>query len=97
MNPAIAPEIDEQGTQCWYRDGLLHREDGPAVIFDDDESYWYREGDKITRCEFKLRDQEVRYFGPLDGVDLEEGVIVDNWLIRFPSKEDALLFYLKHA
>lgn len=30
-------------SECWYRDDVLHREDGPAVI-NPDASYWYING-----------------------------------------------------
>ena len=36
--------VDEKGIQCWYRDGIRHREDGPAVIYPDGTQYWYRDG-----------------------------------------------------
>ena len=32
----------------YYKDGLLHREDGPAIIYDSGVSYWYKFG-KIHR------------------------------------------------
>jgi hypothetical protein len=28
-------------TQYWYRNGNLHRVDGPAVIYRDDKKYWF--------------------------------------------------------
>jgi len=34
--------IDKFGTEFWYKDGDLHREDGPAVITEDGEEYWFR-------------------------------------------------------
>ena len=36
--------IDEYGTKCWYKNGLAHREDGPAVIDRDGTQYWYKDG-----------------------------------------------------
>lgn len=33
------------GTKEWIRDGVRHREDGPAVIMADGTKYWIREGD----------------------------------------------------
>ena len=32
------------GDKRWYRDGKLHREDGPAVEFADGDKEWYRDG-----------------------------------------------------
>ena len=37
--------IDEFGTKCWYKDGELHREDGPATIYADGSQYWHKEGE----------------------------------------------------
>ena len=38
---AITPA--ENGAVGWYVDGLLHREDGPAIIHADGKAfYWYR-------------------------------------------------------
>lgn len=37
--------IDVYGDKRWYLDGKLHREDGPAVIFNGDvEEHWYKNG-----------------------------------------------------
>jgi|688.fasta_scaffold321332_2 hypothetical protein len=35
---------NSQGDQCWSKDGLLHREDGPAVIKADGSKFWYKRG-----------------------------------------------------
>jgi hypothetical protein len=37
-------EIDKNGTERWYFNGQLHREDGPAVIYADGTQMWYRNG-----------------------------------------------------
>lgn len=29
------------GTKRWYKDGFLHREDGPAIEWSDGDKYWY--------------------------------------------------------
>ena len=44
MNPVVS-HVD--GTQLWYREGKLHREDGPAVVFLDGRQEWWREDTKI--------------------------------------------------
>ena len=31
----------------WYLNGVIHREDGPAVIYYDGAKSWYREGKYI--------------------------------------------------
>lgn len=40
---------------CWYKDGLLHRDNGPAVIITDQEKmkyYYYNNGDILNQDEF---------------------------------------------
>lgn len=36
--------IDGEGTERWFKDGLLHREDGPAVIKKNGYKAWYKDG-----------------------------------------------------
>jgi hypothetical protein len=36
--------IDEYGTKLWYKDDLLHRTDGPAVIGFNGYEFWHFEG-----------------------------------------------------
>ncbi len=36
--------IDISGTKRWYKDGLQHRLDGPAVIWEDGVKEWYQDG-----------------------------------------------------
>ena len=40
MNPIIS----STGTQSWYKDGKLHRENGPAVILTNGSQFWYKDG-----------------------------------------------------
>ena len=35
---------EENGTQYWYKNGMRHREDGPAVIYPDGQQEWYKDG-----------------------------------------------------
>ena len=32
------------GTQYWYKDDKLHRDDGPAVIYPDGYQAWWKDG-----------------------------------------------------
>jgi hypothetical protein len=36
--------VNRNGSLFWYRDGELHREDGPAVIKPDGSQFWKRDG-----------------------------------------------------
>lgn len=35
---------EEDGTKVWFRDGKLHRDDGPAVECANGDKFWYRNG-----------------------------------------------------
>ena len=41
----FGPATDEAGTRRWYRNGIMHREDGPAYTGDDGEQAWYLNGE----------------------------------------------------
>jgi hypothetical protein len=36
-------------TRLWLENGLVHRDDGPAVIFPDGVERWYLRGKEMTR------------------------------------------------
>jgi len=42
--------IDKYGDKRWYKDGLLHREDGPAIEWANGDKEWYIE-DKRHRVD----------------------------------------------
>lgn len=36
--------IDSNGCQNWFKNGKLHRIDGPVVIYATGNQYWYQNG-----------------------------------------------------
>lgn len=40
---------EEEKYTAWALNGKYHREDGPAVVYDDGTSYWYYENDRMHR------------------------------------------------
>ena len=36
--------VDEDGLKLWFKDGQLHREDGPAAIWADGAKAWFKDG-----------------------------------------------------
>ena len=40
----IQVKTEPDGSKCWYRNGQLHREDGPAVEWANGDKFWYRNG-----------------------------------------------------
>lgn len=41
---AVNPKITDDNTQVWEKNGKFHREDGPAVIWEDGYNEWWFEG-----------------------------------------------------
>ena len=37
-------DVFEDGSEFWYHNGLMHRENGPAVTEETGDKYWYLEG-----------------------------------------------------
>ena len=37
-------EIDSYGNKLWFKEGGLHRLDGPAIEWNDGDKEWYKEG-----------------------------------------------------
>jgi len=52
MNPSTQPvnrtevHTDADGNKCWYRNGVIHRDDGPAIELANADKYWYRDGQR---------------------------------------------------
>jgi hypothetical protein len=44
---ALPAFVDARGRQEWWVHGQLHREDGPALINESGEEYWYSDGERI--------------------------------------------------
>jgi hypothetical protein len=40
----ITRGVDSNGSQFWTKGGLLHRDDGPAIIYRSGTEEWYRNG-----------------------------------------------------
>lgn len=47
------PATVDENVQRWYKDGVLHREDGPAVLWVDGKQEYWIEGKALTMEEFK--------------------------------------------
>jgi hypothetical protein len=43
MQPTMS--IDEDGDTVWLLNGMYHREDGPAVVWQNGDEDWYLHGD----------------------------------------------------
>lgn len=62
--------IASNGTQKWYQNGKLHREDGPAIVWADGSKFWYQ------------NNQRHRLDGPaIECCDGENEWYIDNVLL----------------
>ena len=39
-------KVHEDGARWWYKNGLLHRTDGPAIELANGDRYWYKNGQR---------------------------------------------------
>lgn len=79
MNMKPEMKVNEEGTKCWYLNGKLYREDGPAVEWTDGSEFWYLNG-KLHREDgpaFVSSNGHKRWF--LNGVELDTKE-VEKWL-----------------
>ena len=44
--------VNSHGSQYWYLNGKLHREDGPAIIYANGDQAWYLNSEELTEQEF---------------------------------------------
>ena len=64
---------DEYGNKCWYKNGELHKEDGPAFIFfDSHRKEWYINGKRhrLDGPAIEYSDGKTEYW--LEGKQVEE-------------------------
>ena len=56
------PVIDRAGNKFWYNnDDYLHREDGPAVETANGDSYYYVNGQSLTKDKWKSHPLRIEY------------------------------------
>ena len=51
---------DKFYTTAYYKNGKVHREDGPAVIEDQGEQFWCLEGEEYTEQEHRLKVRQMK-------------------------------------
>ena len=44
MEDKYTTETDRLGIKRWYKNGLKHRDDGPAMEYDNGDKIWYKNG-----------------------------------------------------
>lgn len=43
----------------WFKNGSLHRTDGPAVVFKDGEKFWFLNGEAVREQDVLAYRQEI--------------------------------------
>jgi hypothetical protein len=70
MNKKPELKIDEDGNKFWHiNHQYYHCEDGPAVIYADEDKYWYLNGRSYSYEEWFKRltpEQQYNYLWKLD-------------------------------
>ncbi len=68
---------DPDGKQAWWKDGKLHREDGPAVIWPDGTQMWYKDGEFHREDGPAIVYSDGRQFWYKNGKNITDDII--NW------------------
>lgn len=53
---------NKAGDQFWHKDGELHRENGPAVMYvnNSEDNWWYLDGDHLSFKEWCAKLNKTR-------------------------------------
>jgi hypothetical protein len=51
-------KVYNNNTKFWYLNGERHREDGPAMEFEDGTKFWYLNGEQLTKYGEQLTKSE---------------------------------------
>ena len=52
-------KVYDYGKKCWWLNGKLHREDGPAMEWADGDKFWWLNGKRVTEEEHKRRTSPI--------------------------------------
>ena len=79
----------ENGTKHWYKDGELHREDGPAIEWKNGYKLWYKDGKQhrengpaiefVNGDKHWLKDDKLHRE---DGPAIEERIGINKWYLN---------------
>jgi len=53
-------KVHDNGSRCWYLNGNLHREDGPACEFTNGTREWWLNDEEYTEEEFIKKTTKVK-------------------------------------
>jgi hypothetical protein len=64
--PLLSPTKKDYNKTVYYKDGMIHNENGPAVVYKDGKEEYWLEGSKVTKEDVesyrqKLEDEKQHY------------------------------------
>ena len=65
-------KVFDNGDRCWYLNGKIHREDGPAIESYDGSRYWYLNGKYHREDGPAVESYEGNRYWYLNGVEYTE-------------------------
>jgi hypothetical protein len=67
-------KINDNGNILWYKENteILHREDGPAIEYNNGDKAWYKEGLYHREDGPALEYADGRKYWHIDGIELTE-------------------------
>jgi len=67
--------IDEDNDKHWFKNGKLHREDGPALEFANDDKFWYLNGKNYNEQEWLIAMRKIKLEKVLKNIDNENNTL----------------------
>ena len=52
--------LNGKSKTVWQHQGLVHREDGPAITFDDGKKEYWLNGVEVSEYQWKLQTKRVK-------------------------------------
>lgn len=91
-------EIDDHGTKIWRLNGILHREDGPAIEYVSGTKIWYKQGYKHREDGPAIEYPSGLVYWRLNGVDIKLNEVIDdpNFCEKYQALVASMLVYLVH-
>ena len=72
-------KVYTNGDKCWYLNGKLHREDGPAIEYSNGHKEWFLNGKCLTEAQFneKMKKPCENKVVEIDGIKYKLTVMED--------------------
>jgi len=67
--------INKSGYKVWYKDGLKHREDGPAIEWKNGDKKWWLNNVQYTKQEWIIATRKIKIERVLKAIDNENNTL----------------------